>query len=79
MIHEVDSGCVGEAHFPAARESAELGHRLSLNGAIAIGGVVAVHADVLLAARIDPRSCASVMVNEVGSTLGGVPLLPSRR
>lgn len=77
MINKVDSSRICETHLPPARQRAELRYGLLLN--LAIGVVLAVHADELLAAWVDPRGGSRVVVDKIGASFGGPALFPSWR
>lgn len=42
------------------------------------GGVLAVHADILLTTGVDPGCCSGVVVDKVRAAFGGVTLFPAR-
>src|SRR3954447_17142805 len=42
------------------------------------GGVLTVHADILLTTGVDPGCCSGVVVDEVRTAFGGVTLFPAR-
>lgn len=79
VIHKVHPCSIGETHFPAAGQRSELRDGLLLDRGVvsALVLVLAVHADVLLSARINPGRGSRIMINKVRSSFRGVPLFPS--
>lgn len=80
VVDKVHAGRVGQAHLPAAGQRAQLRDGLLLDRRVVVGaGILAVHADVLLSARIDPGGGAGVVIDEIRPAFGGRPLLPPGR
>ena len=78
MIHKVNASRVSEPHLPSTRQGTELGNGLLLDGAVRVV-LSTVHADILLAPRVDPGRSARVVVDEVRPPFRGKPLLPTSR
>jgi hypothetical protein len=81
VVHKVHPSSVGETHFPAAGQRSELRNGLLLDRGVvsALVLVLAVHADVLLSARVNPGRGSRIMINKVCSSFRGMPLFPSWR
>lgn len=78
MINKVDTSRVCESHLPSTRKRSKLRNGLLLN--LTVGIVLsAIKANILLAARVDPSCCSSVMVNKIRSALWSPALFPTRR
>lgn len=77
VVHKVNSGSICKTHLPAARQGAKLRNGLLLD--LTVGVVLAVHADELLSAGIDPGRGASVVIDKVWSSFRSPALFPARR
>src|SRR5690349_478960 len=76
MVDEVDAGRVCQPHLPTTGQWSQLRHWLLLNLAVGIV-LAAIHANVLLAARVHPGRCPSIMINKVRTALRRPSLLPT--
>jgi len=80
VVHKIHTSSVGKTHFPSAWQRPQLRNWLLLNGSVASALVLilAIHANVLLSAGIDPGCCPGVMVDEVSASFRCMALFPSR-